>query len=37
MVEEELIDLGVDLEPYGGNIPVIPISAKSGENVELLL
>lgn len=29
-VEEELIDIGVELEPYGGNIPVLPISAKTG-------
>lgn len=36
-IEEQLIDEGVDLEPYGGHIPVIPISAKTGKNVDLLI
>ena len=37
MVEEELIELGCELEPYGGNVPCIHISAKTGENLDLLL
>ena len=36
-VEEELIELGIELEPYGGDIPVIHISAKTGLNCNLLL
>lgn len=36
-VEEELVEYGVELEPYGGNVIVIPISAKTGENCELLV
>ena len=32
-----MIDYGVDLAPYGGDIQVIPLSAKTGENVDLLL
>ncbi len=35
-VEEELVDLGIDLMTYGGSVPVINISAKTGENVDLL-
>ena len=36
-VEEELVDYGIELEPYGGNVPVVPISAITGENVDLLI
>lgn len=36
-VEEELVDFGIELESYGGDVPVVPISAKSGENVDLLI
>lgn len=36
-VEEQLIDYGIDLESYGGDIPIIHISAKTGKNVDLLL
>lgn len=36
-VEEELVEYGINLEPYGGNIVVIPISAKTGENCDLLV
>lgn len=36
-VEEELIDYGIELETYGGNVPSVPISARSGENVDLLI
>lgn len=36
-VEEELIELGAELEPYGGDVPVIHISAKTGQNLDLLL
>ena len=36
MVEEELVEKGIKLMSYGGEIPVIPISAKSGENLDLL-
>ena len=36
-VEEELVEYGVDLEPYGGNVVVVPISAKTGENCDLLV
>ncbi len=32
-----MIDNGIDLEPYGGDIPVIHISAKTGDNVDLLV
>lgn len=35
--EEQLVERGVDLEPYGGSIPVVHISAKTGQNMELLL
>jgi hypothetical protein len=27
VVEEQLVDSGVDLEPYGGTIPIVYISA----------
>lgn len=36
-VEEELVEYGVDLEPYGGSVVVVPISAKTGENCDLLV
>ena len=36
-VEEELVDYGINLEPYGGDIVVVPISAKTGENCDLLV
>ncbi len=36
-VEEELVDFGVDLEPYGGKVPVVHISAKTGQNCDLLV
>lgn len=36
-VEESLVERGIDLEPYGGTVPVIHISAKNGKNAELLL
>ncbi len=36
-LEEQLIEQGVDLESYGGSIPTIHISAKTGQNVDLLL
>ena len=32
-----MIEAGVDLEPYGGNIPVVHISAKTGLNIDLLI
>lgn len=35
--EEGLVELGVELEPYGGNVPVVHISAKNGRNTDLLL
>ncbi len=34
--EEELVNMGINLMTYGGDIPVIPISAKTGENLDLL-
>ena len=37
LVEEQLIDLGVDLEPYGGTIPIVYISARTGLGVDLML
>ena len=36
-VEETLVERGIALEPYGGNIPVVHISAKTGQNLDLLL
>ena len=36
-VEEELFEYGIELEPYGGDVVVIPISAKTGENCDLLV
>lgn len=35
-VEDSLFEAGLNIEPKGGNIPVIHISAKTGQNVELL-
>lgn len=35
-VEESLFEAGLNIEPKGGNIPVIHISAKTGQNVDLL-
>ena len=35
-VEQELLAAGVNIEPKGGNVPVIHISAKTGQNVSLL-
>lgn len=36
-LEDDLIDKGIDLEAYGGNIPLVPISAKLGKNIDLLI
>lgn len=36
-IEAELVELGLELESHGGNIPVVHISAKTGKNVDLLL
>ena len=36
-VEEELVEMGIDLEYYGGDVPCVHISAKTGENLDLLL
>lgn len=36
-VEEQLVELGVELEPYGGSVPVTYISARTGQGVDLLL
>lgn len=35
-IEKELNDYGLELEPYGGNIPVVHISAKFKKNLDLL-
>lgn len=35
-VEDSLFEAGLNIEPKGGNIPVIHISAKTGQNMELL-
>ncbi|KAL3230172.1 Translation initiation factor IF-2, mitochondrial [Nakaseomyces bracarensis] len=35
-VENDLIGQGIEIEKIGGDVQVIPISAKSGENMELL-
>jgi translation initiation factor IF-2 len=35
-VEDSLFEAGLSIEPKGGNIPVIHISAKTGQNVDLL-
>ncbi len=29
--------MGVELEPYGGNVPIVYISARNGQNVDLML
>ncbi|MBS1889747.1 MAG: GTP-binding protein [Actinobacteria bacterium] len=36
-VEKELADKEVPIEPFGGTIPVVHISAKQGSNVDLLV
>jgi translation initiation factor IF-2 len=36
-VEEQLMEIGVEVEEYGGKIPSVHISAKTGQNVDLLL
>lgn len=36
-VEEQLVENGVELEPYGGTVPVIHISAKTGLNLDLFV
>ncbi|MFH0846222.1 MAG: translation initiation factor IF-2 [Patescibacteria group bacterium] len=36
-VKNELVENGIYLEGWGGNIPFVPISAKSGEGVQELL
>ena len=35
-VENSLFEAGLNIEPKGGNIPVVHISAKTGQNVDLL-
>ena len=35
-VEEQLVAAGLKIEPHGGVIPVVHISAKKGHNVDLL-
>lgn len=35
-VENDLIGQGIEIEKIGGDVQVIPISAKSGENMDLL-
>ena len=35
-VEKELYDYGLNIEPHGGNVPVIHISAKFRKNIDLL-
>lgn len=35
-VEDSLFEAGLNIEPRGGNIPVVHISAKTGQNVDLL-
>ena len=36
-VEEELFDKArIDIEPKGGNVPVLHVSAKYGKNIDLL-
>lgn len=37
MVKKQLVDLGILLEEWGGKIPSISISAKTGKNVDHLL
>lgn len=36
-VKKQLADLGLDLEEYGGNVPVVEASALSGEGVDEIL
>jgi translation initiation factor IF-2 len=36
-VEKELVERDVSIEPAGGTIPVVHISAKNGVNVDLLI
>ncbi len=36
-VKQELADIGIYVESYGGSVPVVPISAKSGQGVPELL
>lgn len=36
-VEQDLMNLGVNIEPNGGNIPVVHISATEKINIDLLL
>lgn len=35
-VEQELFDYGLNIEPFGGNVPVVHISAKFKRNIDLL-
>ena len=35
-VEDSLFEAGLNIEPRGGNIPVVHISAKTGQNIDLL-
>jgi len=35
-VEASLYEAGLNIEPKGGNIPVVHISAKTGKNIDLL-
>lgn len=36
-IKKQLSDRGVNLEEYGGDVPLVPLSAKSGEGVDKLL
>ena len=36
-IKKQLSDRGVTLEEYGGDVPLIPLSAKTGEGVDKLL
>lgn len=35
-VENSLFEAGLKIEPKGGHIPVVHISAKTGQNVDML-
>lgn len=35
-IKQQLVKLGLELEEYGGETPVVPLSAKTGQNLEKL-
>jgi len=36
-IKKQLSDRGINLEEYGGDVPLVPLSAKTGESVDKLL